>query len=449
MTMLEENEPKDEGPKDYSFREGAREIIFNGPLNLLLVCVPFALLSNWFGFGDSVTFFFALLSLAPVAERLGFVTEQLAIHTNETIGGLLNATFGNATELIVAIAALSKGLYKLVQLSLLGSILSNMLLVLGTAFFFGGLRYKTQYFGKVSSQINSTLLMVSTAGVLLPTMLSMSGEETSMNEVDFSRWTSLFLFLAYFAFLYFQLKTHKDEYEEEVEKDIPAETSKAKKEGYIQLKVNPSLNNASRDNTSSTSGGSVAGGVSSSAAAALEEGDATTENSGASSDEEEEEEDILGLRYGILWLTIITIFVTILSDMISSTIEQTAQSSHISGIFLSAILLPIVGNAAEHAGAILFAMKGKMDLSLGVAIGSSTQIAVCVLPFSVLVGWFIDRDMTLNFGAFESGTLVLAVITGTIAIKDGKSNWLMGACLVLLYFIISVGFWAHNDDTLK
>lgn len=193
----------------------------------------------------------------------------------------------------------------------------------------------------------------------------------------------------------------------------------------------------------------MAGGVSSSAAAALEEGDVTTENSGASSDEEEEEEDILGLRYGILWLTIITIFVTILSDMISSTIEQTAQSSHISGIFLSAILLPIVGNAAEHAGAILFAMKGKMDLSLGVAIGSSTQIAVCVLPFSVLVGWFIDRDMTLNFGAFESGTLVLTVITGTIAIKDGKSNWLMGACLVLLYFIISVGFWAHNDDTLK
>lgn len=204
MTLLTEKEPEE--PKDYSFREGAREIIFNGPLNVLLLCVPCALLSNSFGFDDSVTFFFALLSLAPVAERLGFVTEQLAIHTNETIGGLLNATFGNATELIVAIAALSKGLYKLVQLSLLGSILSNMLLVLGTAFFFGGMRYKTQYFGKVSSQINSTLLMLSTAGILLPTLLTMSGEETSLNEVDFSRWTSLFLFLGYFAFLYFQVR---------------------------------------------------------------------------------------------------------------------------------------------------------------------------------------------------------------------------------------------------
>ena len=205
MTMVSESEQKVDEPKDYSFRAGAREIIFNGPLNVLLLCVPCALVSNGLAWDDSVTFFFALLSLAPIAERLGFVTEQLAIHTNETIGGLLNATFGNATELIVAIAALSKGLYKLVQLSLLGSILSNMLLVLGTAFFFGGMRYKTQFFGKVSSQINSTLLMLSTAGVLLPTMLSMSGDETSMNEVDFSRWTSLFLFLGYFAFLYFQV----------------------------------------------------------------------------------------------------------------------------------------------------------------------------------------------------------------------------------------------------
>lgn len=249
-----------------------------------------------------------------------------------------------------------------------------------------------------------------------------------------------------------QLKTHKDEYEEEVEKDIPAETSKAKKEGYIQLTVNPSLNCASRDNTSSTSGGESSASASHQNFGSLEEGgnnSSSGENSPSDDSDEEEEDDILGMRYGIFWLTVITVFVTILSDMISSTIEQTAQSSHISGIFLSAIVLPIVGNAAEHAGAIMFAMKGKLDLSLGVAIGSSTQIAVCVLPFSVLAGWVINRDMSLNFGAYESGTLVLTVLTGTIAIKDGKSNWLMGACLVILYFIISVGFWAHTNDTLK
>ncbi len=190
----------------YSFLEGTREVLLNGPLNILLICIPFALISHILAWSDVVTFILALLALAPIAERLGFVTEQLAIHTNETIGGLLNATFGNATELIVAIAALSKGLIRLVQLSLLGSILSNMLLVLGCAFFFGGLRHKDQKFNVISSQVNATLLILSTAGVMLPTVLTMSGEESVLGELGFSRWASIFLFISYFAFLYFQVR---------------------------------------------------------------------------------------------------------------------------------------------------------------------------------------------------------------------------------------------------
>lgn len=189
----------------HSFLSGAKEVLLLGPLNLLLLCLPLSLVSDWIGWSELATFSLALLALAPVAERLGFVTEQLAIHTNETIGGLLNATFGNATELIVAITALNKGLFRLVQLSLLGSILSNLLLVLGCSFFFGGMWHKTQYFGKISSQVNSTLLMVGTAGVLLPTVLTLSKQETRVGELVFSRWASLLLFISYFAFLYFQV----------------------------------------------------------------------------------------------------------------------------------------------------------------------------------------------------------------------------------------------------
>jgi Ca2+:H+ antiporter len=202
--MTEREEPE---TIQYSFIEGSKAVLLQGPLNILLVCIPLCLISNFLGWSEGITFTFALLALAPIAERLGFVTEQLAIHTNETIGGLLNATFGNATELIVAIAALNKGLFRLVQLSLLGSILSNMLLVLGMAFFCGGLRHRVQTFNKISSQVNSTLLMLSTAGVMLPTVLTLSGEESRMGELGFSRYASILLFVSYFAFLYFQVNT--------------------------------------------------------------------------------------------------------------------------------------------------------------------------------------------------------------------------------------------------
>lgn len=195
---------KEEAP--ISFGQSAQKMAFTGPLNLLLALVPFALGSYWGGWPDAATFVLSLLALAPLAERLGYVTEQLALHTNETIGGLLNATFGNATEFIVAISALSRGLFRLVQLSLLGSILSNMLLVLGCAFFCGGLYHKTQDFGTISSQINSTLLLLSTMAVLFPTILSNSGQESTLGELGLSRATSFVLFGIYFAYLYFQVR---------------------------------------------------------------------------------------------------------------------------------------------------------------------------------------------------------------------------------------------------
>lgn len=166
------------------------------------------MISYYAHWASTITFIFSLLALAPLAERLGFVTEQLAMHTNDTVGGLLNATFGNATELIVAITALKRGLFKLVQLSLLGSILSNLLLVLGCSLFFGGLHHKTQHFGTISSQMNSTLLMLATMGILFPTILSNSAQESPLGELGYSRATAVILFILYFAFLYFQVFFH-------------------------------------------------------------------------------------------------------------------------------------------------------------------------------------------------------------------------------------------------
>lgn len=186
---------------------------------------------------------------------------------------------------------------------------------------------------------------------------------------------------------------------------------------------------------------------------ALEEGKEAAEGGahgagGEGEEEDEEEEDVLGYNNALIWLAIITVLIALLSDAISASIQKAADSAGISAIFISAIILPIVGNAAEHAGAVMFAMKGKLDLSLGVAIGSSTQIALLVMPLLVLLGWMMGQPMNLDFGGFESATLFLSVVSVTFAIKDGTSNWLVGITLCAMYLVIAAGFWAHKNESL-
>lgn len=163
---------------------------------------------------------------------------------------------------------------------------------------------------------------------------------------------------------------------------------------------------------------------------------------------EDEEEDILGLKYALFWLSIVTAFIAVLSDAIASSIENAGKSYKISSVFLSVIVLPIVGNAAEHASAVIFAIKNKLDISIGVAVGSSTQIAVLVIPTLVILGWMMGHPVTLDFGFFEGMTLLLTVILTGFAIKDGSSNYLTGLVLITAYFVVAGGFLVCVDENL-
>jgi Ca2+:H+ antiporter len=173
----------------------------------------------------------------------------------------------------------------------------------------------------------------------------------------------------------------------------------------------------------------------------------TNDEDGA--EDEEEEEDILGVRFSLIWLTIITIFISFLSDMLVNTIESAAKGAGIPGVFIASIVVPIIGNAAEHASAVLFARRNKLDLALGVAVGSSTQIAVMVIPLLVLIGWCSSLPMSLNFQAGEGLIILLSIILVTFALKDGSSNWLLGLILIAAYFIIAASMWGHQNDNLK
>ncbi|QDZ20580.1 calcium/proton exchanger [Chloropicon primus] len=369
-------------------KESIGPVFYGTKLNLLLTSVPIAILCKISGAGgDSTLFVFSLIALCPLAERLGYLTEQIALYTNSTLGGLLNATFGNLTEMIVAVIAIRENMLRLVQLSLLGSILSNLLLVLGCGFFFGGLKHKIQGFSRDSVTPTSGLLLLGVTTMLLPAVLHSTHTELNGDSSDLglSRFSSMILLLMYMAYLHFQLNTHAELFDDNGDDD----------------------------------------------------------------DGDNDEAPEITFWSGIVWLGVFTIFISVLSDYIVDTIEGTAKSIGIPVSFISVILLPIVGNAAEHAAAVMFAMKDKMDITIGVAVGSSTQICLFVIPFSVVIAWMSGRSLDLNFEPFETVTLFASVITAVILIGDGQSHWLKGLTLVLAYFILSGAYFVHKDKDIQ
>ncbi|KAL1369906.1 hypothetical protein HN51_000255 [Arachis hypogaea] len=364
-------------------------VLIKAKINLLLPFGPLAIALHYLTGKHGWVFFFSLLGIAPLAERLGYVTEQLAFYTGPTVGGLLNATFGNATEMIISIFALKNDMIRVVQQSLLGSILSNMLLVLGCAFFTGGIVHykKVQVFNKAAAVVNSGLLLMAVMGILFPAVLHFTHSEVHLGKsvLSLSRFSSCVMLVAYASYLFFQLKSQPNLY------------SPVDEEGV----------------------------------------------SGENSDEEEELE--LTQAEAIVWLAILTAWVSLLSGYLVDAIEGASESLNMSMAFISVILLPIVGNAAEHASAIMFAMKDKLDITIGVAVGSSTQISMFVIPFCVVVGWCMGKEMDLNFQLFETATLFITVLVVAFMMQEGTSNYFKGLMLILCYLIVAASFFVHVD----
>jgi len=347
-------------------------------LNILLVFVPLGILSPNLEWGCACTFACNFTAIVPLAGILGASTECLAAHTGQMIGGLLNATFGNAVEMIVTINAIKAGLVSVVQGSLLGSILSNLLLVLGMAFFAAGLRTKESKFNSTGASANMTCLTLASIALGLPTIFSHLPNAQPEDMVSISRISSIIIAVVYLLFLWFQLVTHADLF--------------------------------------------------------------------SSGEEEEEEQAVMSAVTSVVLLLSATVAVAVCSEYLVDSIEGVSEEYGLPKAFIGVILLPIVGNAAEHATAVTCAAKGKMDLALGVAIGSSTQIALFVVPFSVVVGWIYDVPMSLDFRIFDSTVLLLSVFLAGNVLHDGCSNWLEGAMLVATYVLIAIICWFIPEE---
>ncbi|KFA61940.1 hypothetical protein S40285_02826 [Stachybotrys chlorohalonatus IBT 40285] len=416
----------------------------NSWINVLLLAAPVGIaLANIPSIDRIVVFVVNFVAIIPLAAMLSFATEEIALRTGETLGGLLNATFGNAVELIIAVIALVDGKIAIVQTSLIGSILSNLLLVMGFCFFFGGLRRPEQHFNHTVAQTAASMLALAAASVIVPTVFDYASETPQADVASLSRGTSVILLVVYAAYLLFQLKTHQSVFSERSKK-VPAKpwsahprplSSEAVKQGIV-MPASLAAQGVLEQKEVET--------LSHMLMNPLRPDDDDSDNDHG---EEGEEEPQLNFVVAMATLAASTAVIAVCAEYMVDSIDAVTASGHLSEEFVGLILLPIVGNAAEHATAVTVAIKDKMDLAIGVAVGSSMQVALFLIPLLVVIGWVMGREaMTLSFDMFQVAVMFVAVLLTNYLIGDGKSNWLEGFLMICLYAIIAVcAFWYPQE----
>lgn len=346
-----------------------------------LLLIPLSIVAERLHWGALTVFGLSALAIVPLAIWLSTATEELAVITGPTVGGLINAVFGNATELIIALVALKAGLIDIVKASITGSILANLLLVMGLSMFFGGLRYKEQTFNPTVARINGSTMTLAVVAIVLPAMVINTSnivEDTTITQLSLT--VAVIMMVVYGLTLLFSLKTHSYLYDVGVN-DLAIEAS------------------------------------------------------------DETDPPNLWLWLGVLLVA--TLGVAIESEIFVGAVEEAASSLGLSALFTGVILLPLVGGAAEYVTAVRVATKNNMDLAVSIATGSSLLVALLVAPLLVIIGYIIGQPMDLNFGLFEVIAVVIAVAFANLISLDGRSNWLEGVLLLATFAILGAAFFFH------
>lgn len=352
---------------------------------VLLLFIPISIAAEYLHWGSLTIFVTAALAIVPLAIWLSTATEEIALVVGPSLGGLLNAVFGNATELIIALVALKAGLIDIVKASITGTIIGNLLLVMGLSMLLGGIRYKEQEFQSVVARVNGSSMTLAVIAMLLPTMVlsTWQGKETPAIE-DLSLIVAVVLMVVYGLTLIFSLKTHSYLY------DV----------GVIEL-----------------------------------EG----EFQATQGDDSTHDKPNLWLWLGVLLAS--TVAIAYESEIFVGQVESATAGLGLTPFFTGVILLPLVGGAAEYVTAVSVALKNNMDLSVSVAMGSSLLVALFVAPLLVIVGYFIGQPMTLTFNPFEVVAVAVTVIVANLISLDGRSDWLEGVLLLATYVILAAAFY--------
>jgi Ca2+:H+ antiporter len=340
-------------------------------LDWLLVLVPVSVVLQLAGGNELLIFLTSAGAILPLAGLIGRSTDQLALHTGPRIGGLVNATFGNVTELVIAFFLILDDQVDIVKASLTGSIIGNLLLVLGLSFLLGGLKHEEQTYNARAATIHATSLVLAVTGLLMPALFALGGRESFAQREVVSGTVAAVLMILYAAALLFTLVTHE------------------------HLFRTPSP----------------------------------------------EEHPEWSRRQAVGMLLVATAFVALEAEFLVSSLEPALEDLGLSEFFVGLIVIPIIGNAAEHSSAIMFALRNKVDVTLEIAIGSSTQIALFVAPALVFISLFVSHPMDFVFSTFEVAAVALSTVLVFMISSDGRSNWLEGAQLTGAYAIMAISFF--------
>jgi Ca2+:H+ antiporter len=368
-------------PKNATKKSSFKDLLIDHGLDVLLIFIPLAVILHYTHAAPLWTFIVSGLAIIPLAGWMGKATESLSERLGAGIGGLLNATFGNAAEMIIAFQGLRAGLTEVVKASLTGSILGNILLVFGLSVLAGGLKYKNQKFNRTAASMSATMMGLSAIGLLIPAVFhwvtrgqpQVGAAEQAAAEANISLEISIVLFVTYILSLIFALRTHKDLY--------------------------------------------------------------------LGTSEAHEESSPMSLKRAVIILVAATALIAWMSELLVHAVEPASKAVGLTEIFVGVIVVAIIGNAAEHSTAVLMAMKNQMDLAYHIAVGSSMQIALFVAPVLIFLSYAIGQPMDLLFTTFEVITVGLAVAIVSLVAVDGESNWMEGVMLLAVYVIFAIAFF--------
>ncbi len=348
-------------------------------LNILLVFIPVTIIARLMEMNQGIIFIMSCFSIIPLAVIIGNATEQITLYTGPKIGGLLNATMANVPELLIGIFSLKAGLYTLILASMAGSIIGNILLVLGFSIFLGGLKHKFQTFNKGIARSNFTLLFFAAISIIIPFAFNYTfrGYENFNNSIKYlSLGIAVMLVTIYILGLVYSLVTHRNAFTEHDEHE-----------------------------------------------------------------DEEEEKPVWSLRKALIILAASAFFVATQSKTLVATVEHAVVQFGMPEVFIGIILIPILGNVAENASAMMMAWKNKVDISIEIAVGSSMQIALFVAPILVIISFIIRHPMPYVYSTFQVVSILIGIGTSIYVFQDGKTNWLEGAQLIGCYFILALAFF--------
>ena len=344
---------------------------FKPKMEWLLVFVPVAIVLE-LTHGPAVAIFaISALAILPLAGIIGHATEDLAARSGPQVGGLLNATFGNVTELIIAFFLILKDEIEVVKASITGSIIGNVLIVLGLSFLIGGWKREEQHFGRASATLHSASLVIAVVALLMPALFALSPEANDFREEAVSVGVATVLIAVYVLSLVFSFVTHRSLFRTTFEHGEPK----------------------------------------------------------------------WSVRRAVGILAGATVFVALMSEFLVGALEETVEKVGLSKLFVGLIIVPLVGNAAEHSSAIFLAAKNKMDVSIEIAIGSSTQIALFIAPLLVFISLAVGHPMDFIFSGIEIAAVAFSSAILGFIVLDGRSNWFEGAQLVAAYLIMAVSFY--------